>query len=182
VTALAGALAASMGEMVLNYSVGKQGLESHHETLKSALQEFHRARQLLLSLMVEDQAAYQDLTAARKLPAGSAERDAQIPVALLASIRTPEAIGATALAIIELCERVADVVNYYLLSDLAVSAELAMATVRCAAYNVRVNLVDLADPAERQRIEDDVQHMLAHAVRLIQRVNPRIWARHERKA
>jgi oligopeptide/dipeptide ABC transporter ATP-binding protein len=39
---------------------------------------------------------------------------------------------------------VVDVVNVYLLSDLAVSADLAMATVRCAVYNVRVNLADVA--------------------------------------
>ena len=43
VTALAGALAASMGEMVLNYSVGKKGLEAHQDQLKPALHEFHRA-------------------------------------------------------------------------------------------------------------------------------------------
>ncbi len=37
VSALAGALAASMGEMVLNYSVGKKGLEAHDAVLKNAL-------------------------------------------------------------------------------------------------------------------------------------------------
>ena len=131
--------------------------------------------------MVEDQAAYKALTAARKLPQGSSEREAQLPVALLASIRTPQTIGLTAVAIIELCEHVTDFVNHYLLSDLAVGAELAMATVRCASYNVRVNLGDLIDPTEVQHIDDEVQQMLARAVRLIQRVNPRIWARYDRK-
>src|SRR3954471_12862588 len=70
VTALAGALAASMGEMVLNYRVGKKELEPYLGELKPALAEFHRARQVLTQLMAEDQQAYAALTAARKLPDG----------------------------------------------------------------------------------------------------------------
>ena len=30
---------------------------------------------------------------------------------------------------------------------------MAMATVRCGAYNVRVNLSDLSDPADRKKLE-----------------------------
>src|SRR4051812_40140271 len=68
VTALAGALAASMGEMVVNYSLGKKDLDAYVDELKPALDEYHRARQVLLQLMVEDQDAYSTLTATRKLP------------------------------------------------------------------------------------------------------------------
>ena len=57
VTALVGALAASMGEMVVNYSIGKKGLEAHQVELKEVVGELHRARQLLLQLMAEDQRA-----------------------------------------------------------------------------------------------------------------------------
>ena len=178
VTGLAGALAAAMGEMVLNYSVGKKGLEAHADEFRAALAELHRARQVLLQLMVEDQLAYEALTAAKKLPEGSPERQSRLPAALLASIRGPQAMGATALAVLGLCDRVADAVNYYLLSDLAVSADLAMATVRCAIYNVRVNLPDITDPGERQSAEAEMGQVLAHAAVLIQRVSPRIWARH----
>ena len=145
VTALVGALAAAIGEMTLNYSVGKKGLEAHQDELKATLAELNRARQLMLSLMAEDQVAYEALTAARKLPAGSPERQREVSEALLACIRVPQAMAATAVAVIELCERVVDCVNFYLLSDLAVCADLAMATTRCAVYNVRVNLTDWED-------------------------------------
>jgi formiminotetrahydrofolate cyclodeaminase len=177
VTALCGALAASMGEMVINYSLGKKDLAQFEGTLRPALQRLHRARELLLELMVEDQSAYTALTAARKLPPGP-ERDADLPAALLASVRTPEAIGATAVAILEICGEIVDFVNYYLLSDLAVCADLAMAAVRCATYNVRVNLSDDHGPAERQKIEATLGQVLSHATQLIQQVSPKIWARH----
>ena len=111
VTALVGALAASMGEMVVNYSVGKKGLEPHQADLTAGLNELHRARQLLLRLMVEDQAAYEALTAAKKPPEASSERQTQLAAALLGAIGTPQAIGAAAVAILTLCDRLVDKVN-----------------------------------------------------------------------
>jgi formiminotetrahydrofolate cyclodeaminase len=178
VTALVGALAASMGEMVVNYSIGKKGLEAHQDDLQAALGELHRARQLLVELMAEDQKAYEALTAAKKQHKDSPDRDARIRPALLASISTPQSIAAAAAAVLGLCDRLVDKVNFYLLSDLAVSADLAMATVRCAVYNVRVNLPDVPDAAERQSLEASVGQVLSHAAMWIQSVSPRIWARH----
>lgn len=177
VTALVGALAAAIGEMVLNYSVGKKGLEAHQEELKSAVAELHRARQLMLVLMVEDQTAYEALTAARKLPKDSAQWKSDYPAALLASIRTPEVIAATGVAILEMTDRLVDRVNHYLLSDLAVCAELAMATVRCGLYNVRVNRSELTDPADLRRVDEAVDRTLAQATTLVRQVVPRIWDR-----
>jgi formiminotetrahydrofolate cyclodeaminase len=180
--ALAGALAASMGEMVLNYSVGKKSLAQHEPELKTALAELTRARGLLLQLMVEDQQAYESLTAAKKLPESSPTRQREFDVALLASIRVPEAMGATALAILDLADRLVDKVNHYLLSDLAVCCELAMATVRCAVYNVRANLPDVADAQDRQKVEQVASQLIAHATPVVQRAVPRIWARHAEHA
>src|SRR5687767_15580984 len=100
IAALAGALAAAMGEMVLNYSVGKKSLAEHEPQLRAALAEMTRARALLLQLMVEDQVAYEALTAARKLPESSPARQNDFDVALLASIRVPQAMGATGLAML----------------------------------------------------------------------------------
>src|SRR5437764_5937929 len=65
VTALAGALAAALGEMVINYSLGKKDLEAFAGELRPAQAEFAKARQLLLALMIEDQAAYEALKSAR---------------------------------------------------------------------------------------------------------------------
>ncbi len=175
VSALVGALAASMGEMVLNYSVGKKGLEAHQDELKTVLAELTRARELMLGLMEEDQRAYAALTAARKLPADSPERRTDFAAALVASIRTPQAMGAAALAVLELCERVATKVNRFLLSDLAVCADLAVATVRCAVYNVKANLPDVPDPAERDAIERAPGERPPHSVEVVMGVSPASW-------
>ena len=54
-----------------------------------------------------------------------------------------------------------------------------MAATRCAIYNVRANLPDVKDPADRAAIERTIRSLLTRAAALIQRVAPRIWERHE---
>ncbi|MGD0770807.1 MAG: cyclodeaminase/cyclohydrolase family protein [Tepidisphaeraceae bacterium] len=170
--ALAGALAAAMGEMVLNYSLGKKGLEIHAEALKAALAEFRRAREIMVELMAEDQSAYEALAAARK-GADLAKRQQ----AVMICARVPQTIAGTAVAILELADELVEKVNQRLLSDLAVCAELAMASTRAALYNVQVNLPDVADVQNRRKIEEECQRMLSHAASRIKRVIPRIWER-----
>jgi len=177
VAALAAALAASMGEMVVNYSIGKKDLAEHQDQLNEALTELSRGRHILLELMVEDQAAYEALSAARKLPPTDPDRAATFDAALLACIRVPQAVGATAAAVLGLCDRLVERVNKHLLSDLAVCAELSMATVRCAACNIRANLQDVADPNERRSFEQAAIRQIADCVLLVRDVVSRIWAR-----
>jgi formiminotetrahydrofolate cyclodeaminase len=174
VAAAAGALAASMGEMVLNYSLGKKDLAEHAATLEDALAHLQRARQLLLRLVVEDQAAYEALTAARK-QGDAAARDA----ALLTAIRVPQSIAATAAAVLEQAERAAPIANRWLLSDLAVCAELAMATIRCAGYNVRVNLTDVSEAAEGERFSRWCDDLTRRSVAALCRTLAQVWKRIE---
>src|SRR3954469_15088290 len=104
VTALAGALAAAMGEMVLQYSVGRKSVLPADDTkLREALAEMTRARQMLVELMVEDQAAFEALSTARKNCKDQGDRDPAFAAALLACIRIPQAIGATGSALLDLC-------------------------------------------------------------------------------
>ena len=172
VSALAGALAAAMGEMVVNYSIGKKGLEAQQDKLKAALAEFTRARGMMLELMVEDQAAFGELSGARK------SQDAKkIAAAVMICINVPLTMAATAVAVIELAESLVGGVNKFLLSDLAVCAELAMATVRCALHNVQVNLPEIESAPEQKRIEQEQTRLLVLAVEAIKRVIPAVWDR-----
>lgn len=175
VAAAAGALAAAMGEMVLNYSVGKKDLAAHQEELSAALQHFNKARQIMLELLIEDQLAYEALTAAKKA-------NAMVEPALLAAIRIPQTISATAATILSEAHRIAPIANRWLLSDLAVCAELAMATVRAGTYNVRVNLADVTDVAERKRFADWCEDITSRSRDCIRELIPTIWQRIESAA
>jgi len=177
VTALTGALAATMGEMVLNYSVGRKELAHHEESLKLTLTEFHRARQMLVKLLEEDQSAYEALRVAQKLAADAPHRLSEIEEAAMMCVQAPQAMAATAAAMLELAENVVDKVNRHLLSDLAVCAELAMATTRAALYNVRVNLPEVKDVQQARKIESMAEQLLDRATAGIKRLEPRIRMR-----
>jgi formiminotetrahydrofolate cyclodeaminase len=181
-SALVGALAAAMGEMVMNYSVGRKSTAVHDAELREVLTEMHRARQLMLALMVEDQAAYEALAETRQLSPDSAQWKEKFPVALLACIRVPQAIAAAAVAILDLCQRISAISNPHLLSDLLVCADLAMAATRCAMYNVRANARELPDAAERESVETAAMQVLKHAIALIQSVVPQIRQRDNQRS
>src|SRR5437764_3649129 len=177
VAALAGAVAAAMGEMVVNYSIGKKDLAAHEPVLREALAELTRARAILVELLIEDQLAFERLTQARKACNNAGDKDPTFAAALLACIRIPQTVAATGAAILELCGRLTPMTNKYLLSDLAVCAEMSMATVRCAAYNVRVNLSDVSDPKERLHFESSTDALIRKCAAIIRRTVPAIWAR-----
>ncbi|CAN5379133.1 hypothetical protein BH10PLA1_BH10PLA1_12580 [soil metagenome] len=176
IAALAGALAATMGEMVLNYSVDKKNLAEHQPQLVAALAKLNKARFILVELMVEDQSAYQALNDAKKLPEDSPERS-QVPALAQTCVDVPLSIAATAVAMLDLAGDVAAIVNPYLLSDLAVCADLAMATVRCATYNVAVNLPELASEADRSKAGSAAQALLSHATASVKRASSAIWSK-----
>lgn len=178
VAALTGALGAALGEMVIQYSLGKKTPPEHEPKLKSLLAEFTRARLMLTELMAEDQAAYAALSEARKAP-----RDEKTLVAALRMcIQVPQAITATALAMLDLCEKTVAMANPFLLSDLAIAADLAMTTVRCGIYNVEVNLPELANVADREKAEEINRRSLGQALTIIRRVSPAIWNERGAKA
>jgi methenyltetrahydrofolate cyclohydrolase len=177
VTALAGAVSTSLAEMVLAYSIGRKEAVGSEAALKELLAEMTRARKLLLGLMAEDQAAYAALSASKRLPQDAPRRDELITGALTMCLRIPQAVATTALAVLELCDRAAPMANKNLLSDLAIAADLATATVRCAIYNVKVNLSEVRSAEERATIEDTSHKTLVRALSIIQRLSPNIWNR-----
>lgn len=179
VSALVGALSAALGEMVLNYSIGHKDLVAFADEFRPAIESLTHIRNQLEQSVVRDQQTFESLMAARKLPADAPRRDELIANALLESCRVPETIAQTALGILQSCDKLVSMVNPRLLSDLAICADLAMAAIRCAVYNVKVNLPDIKDPAERIKFETHISDILKRSVTLIQNVAPRIWDRHD---
>lgn len=177
VTALAGALAASMGAMVLAYSVGKKDLAAHAPANQQALHELSVACEMLQRLMTEDQQAFEALTEGKKrdLPEAELSRLTEI------CARVPQTIAATALAILEVANRIVSTSNKWLLSDLAVCGELAAATVRCSQHSVLVNLPEIRDERLRESLRADADQMVRRAVEQISRLIPAIRASQDGK-
>lgn len=175
VAAICGALAAAIGEMVLNYSIGRKATPHLDPQLQPHLLSLTRARGMLLQLMVEDQEAFAAFTAAKKLPDDSAEKSKAVTDAQAACIAVPQAITATAVAILSVADAVVEISNRWLLSDLAVCCELAMAAARSGIHNVHANLGSVDADAAR-KLEGDCAAELRRAIELVQKTMPRIAA------
>ena len=161
VAALAGALAASMGEMAVRYSTGKRFAE--HEALhREIVDTFERGRALLTKFVAEDQSAYLALVATKD----ASEEDKVKALSL--ALATPRAVAAAAVEMLALAEKAVPTCNKYLLSDLAVCCELSMAAVRCGLHNVRVNLVQ-ADEETIGRVAAESAALLERAAAIVAR-------------
>ena len=158
VAAGAGALSCAMGRMVAAYSVGKKTSEEVRGRVEPAREKLRRLDELLRRLMAEDAVAYAHMTGVDRsdVPAHQA--------AVIAAVSVPLGIAAAASEALEVLDDLKADASRYLLSDLGV-AVMADATARSAAYSVRVNLPEVADPGTRDRLADDIRRIVGHCDR-----------------
>ena len=149
VAAVAGALAAALAEMALQYTVGKKQFEAHRAELTEAIDKLRKAAALMQDLVSDDIRAYSNLSGFLKVPADQRAGHADYLTAVAAAIRAPQDVGGMALHILEVCNELLDKTNPFLISDLGVAAALAHGTVDAAEYSVLVNL-KLLPSAEEQ--------------------------------
>ena len=158
ISAVAGALAASMGQMVLNLTIGKEKYKQFEADCISHLHSLQKAQSILLQLMDEDIAAFAEFSAARKLDKNDPGRAPAMAQAIEACIAVPLEICAVGLAILESLDKVKEKSNIYLLSDLGVGAVLAAAIVKSAAYNVKANLSMVKDDQQVKTLRSQMEH------------------------
>jgi glutamate formiminotransferase / formiminotetrahydrofolate cyclodeaminase len=149
VSALAGALAAALGEMVCNLSLGKKSLAAHHGQLKGALRRFTELRKQLSEQVERDAASYDAVLAAMRKPKGSedeqAERARAIEEASKSAALVPLATAEMASEIRHSIQEIRGVTLAGAASDLAVAQAMAEAALTGAVENVRANLPSIHD-------------------------------------
>ncbi len=165
VAGLTGALAAALAQMVVSYSLNKKNLAQHQPLLEDAAKRLERARAMLLELADEDAAAYGLVNELTKLPETDPRR-VQLPAAMRASVDVPLSVAACATDLLRLMCELAGKSNAYLRSDLAIAAVLAEATARSAAWNVNINVPQLADAREREVVSRQTHEMVTRAKQL----------------
>ncbi|MHC5113985.1 MAG: cyclodeaminase/cyclohydrolase family protein [Planctomycetota bacterium] len=165
VAALAGALGAALGRMVLAYSEGRKSLAEHaelHGRVRSALDTLVPR---VTDLARADAEAYARLNELWRLDENDPRRQAEFQDAVRGAIAVPQEILGAGLELLDLARDLCGTSNAMLASDLAMTAVLAEATVRCAAWNVRINTPQLADRDDAARLEQGVEEAIAHATR-----------------
>jgi glutamate formiminotransferase len=149
VSALAGALAAALGEMVCNLSLGKKSLAAHHEQIKDALHRLTELRRQLSEQVDRDAASYDAVVVAMRKPKASeaeqADRARAIEEASKSAALVPLATAEMASEIRRWVQELRGVTLAGAASDLAVAQAMAQATLTGAVENVRANLPSIHD-------------------------------------
>jgi formiminotetrahydrofolate cyclodeaminase len=144
-SALVGALAAALAEMVAQLTVGRPRYAEVDERVRDAIERLRLARVRLLQLMDDDERAFRVVSAAYKLPKADdderAEREAAIQQALGEAMRPPLAVMSTACEVLALADEIARIGNATVASDAGCAAILGEAATRSAGLNVLANVV-----------------------------------------
>jgi len=149
VSALMGALGASLGTMVANLSSHKPGWDERWEEFSAWAEKGQKIKDELLYLIDEDTNAFNRIMAAFGLPKASPEekslRHKAIQEATREAIEVPFRVMGLCLESLEIMKAMAETGNPNSVSDAGVGALAAVAGVRGAHLNVRINAPGLED-------------------------------------
>ena len=149
VAAVVAGLAAALGEMVANLTLGREKYADAEATLLPAREKLTLLRASLLDAAAADEAAYRSYREAASLPRSSdGEKTTRIDAmqrALIAATEVPMGVARSVRDVAAILAAVAREGNPHVRSDAALAALLAEAALRGALLNVRGNAAMLSD-------------------------------------
>jgi formiminotetrahydrofolate cyclodeaminase len=174
VSALAGTLAASLVEMVVNLTVGKRGFEAQEAEMKKLGADAHSYREALGSTIAQDINAYQAVMKAYLLPKSTETekgvRKEEIQKALRRAADPPLFTAATSLKVLKLCQKAAEMGNPSTITDAAVGALLAEAALQGGVLNVLINLSALEDENMVKKMMRELKRLEAEGIKTREKI------------
>ncbi len=169
VSALAGALAASLTSMVANLTIGKKKWESVYDEMCRIGELSQDLKDQLAILIDADTEAFNLVLQAYRLPKAANEdiksRKNAIENAMKNAASVPYETMKLCCKTMELIKQVALNGNPNSITDAAVAGELALAGARGAALNVEINLIDIDDEIFSKEMKSDISTAITLALK-----------------
>jgi methenyltetrahydrofolate cyclohydrolase len=163
-SALSAAMGAALASMVVRLTIGKAEYSDVQEELEQLLQHTENLRTRFQQLMQEDIEAYEQLSARFKMPRETAEereaRSSAIQTCLVEAALVPLEVAERVAVLLQYCQRIAEIGNAKVLSDIATGAMLAASAGAGAGWMVRVNLQALKDMELVNELSDRLSNAL----------------------
>ncbi len=170
VSACMGAFGAALATMVANLSAHKRGWDDRWKEFSDVAEEGQKLVDELLALIDEDTAAFNRIMDCFSMPKGTDEekaaRDVAIEAATLYAAQVPLRTMEAALKALPLALQMAQKGNPASASDAGVAALAAVAGIKGARLNVRINCAGLKDKAPAQPLLERADAIVAEAVQL----------------
>ena len=167
VSACMGAFAAALSTMVANLSAHKRGWDARWKEFSDVAEQGQQLVDELLSLIDEDTAAFNRIMACFAMPKGTDEekaaRSKAIEEATLYAAEVPLRTMEATLKALPLALQMAQSGNPASASDAGVAALAAVAGIRGARLNVRINAASLKDQAPARPLLERADAIVAEA-------------------
>ena len=174
VSACMGAFAAALSTMVANLSAHKRGWDARWKEFSDVAEQGQQLVDELLSLIDEDTAAFNRIMACFAMPKGTDEekaaRSKAIEEATLYAAEVPLRTMEATLKALPLALQMAQSGNPASASDAGVAALAAVAGIRGARLNVRINAASLKDQAPARPLLERADAIVAEALVLEKQV------------
>lgn len=178
--AVAGAMGASLAEMVSALTLSKEKYAASHDAVRPIAEAAQLARAEFMSLAREDSEAYDEVVAARRLPKETEEQRAtrahRIVLANQQAAEVPMRTARAAVRLLAALPELAEKGNPNAASDVGAAALLLDACVEGALLNVGINLSGIENTtfvAEMQRetavLQEEAQRLRSHVVALVRK-------------
>ena len=149
VSALCGALAASLSAMVGNLTLGRKDHEAVEETMRQSICDLENIRLTLLKAIDEDSMSFNEFMAALKMPKTTDEEKAARKVAMQTGLKNaslvPLKVARESAKIFDYATLMLESGNPNALTDAMVSTLAARTATLGALLNVRINLGSIKD-------------------------------------
>lgn len=174
ISALNGAIAAALAEMVTGLTIGRKKYADCEEEMKQLAAHFAQVRQQLVEDVDRDSEAYNRVFAAFKLPKETDEekaaRSAAIQKETKYAAEVPLDVARKVCAILPLLEQIVHKGNQNAITDACVATMCARTAILGALMNVRINLSSLSDAAYVARLEAEAKELEQKAIEMEQQV------------
>lgn len=173
--ALAGAIAASLCEMVSGLTLSRETYKDLWPVMQEARARAGSLGSRLRELIDEDAQAFNSVMAARKLPRGTEEqkaaRERAVQEGTLRSARVPLETLEYLAALADLASVCAEMGNPGCVTDTGSAAQMIRAGAASAEWNVRVNLPSVRDAKLKEELGRNAARLLEGIMKTVERVD-----------
>ena len=167
VAAHCGMMAAALGRMVCNLTIGKPKFADRETRLKEVHQQLERLGRRLRELIAEDAASFEAVLAAYRMPKGTDDQKStradHIQTAIGVAVSVPLETAERSLEVLKLLREVAATGNPNAIPDVAVGSQLAEVAIKGASYNIAANLATMTDRHKADVANARINSLVAEA-------------------
>ena len=176
--ALAGALAAALGEMMAGVTEGREKFAAVERRALEIHAKMAGFRKVLQALVQEDVDAYRSFMDAMRLPGETEEqklaRAAAIEKSARSATETPLRTARAAFEVLEYMKILIEIGNPNARSDAAVGAQLAYASLKGGQYNVLNNIRVLRDKSFADNCRAEISDLVLRGHKTLHQIDGQI--------